>query len=66
MEKFAAAARWIALGALVLAASFVVGGLYQGVAISNGSSAGDVYVVNRFTGTYYVCRNRTCQFGKAN
>jgi hypothetical protein len=66
MEKFAAAVRWIAFGALILAASFAVGGLYQGVAISNGSSAGDVYVFNRFTGAYYVCRNRSCQIGKVS
>lgn len=56
--------KWVALGALVLAASLVTGGLYQGVALSNGNQAGDVYVFNRFTGAYYVCRNRNCQPGK--
>jgi hypothetical protein len=66
MEKLAAAVRWIAVGVVILVASFVVGGLYQGVAISNGNSAGDVYVFNRFTGTYYVCRNRSCQMGKVS
>ena len=66
MGKFAAAVSWTALGAFILAAAFVVGGLYQGVAISNGNSAGDVYVFNRFTGTYYVCRNRSCQMGKVS
>ena len=66
MEKFAAAVRWTALGAFILAASFLVGGLYQSVAISNGNSAGDVYVFNRFTGANYVCRNRNCQMGKVS
>jgi hypothetical protein len=47
-----------------LAAAFVTGGLYQGVAASNGNQAGDIYLFNRFTGTYYVCRNKNCQPGK--
>jgi hypothetical protein len=64
MTKIAATAKWIALGALILAASFVTGGLYQGVALSNGNSAGDIYLFNRFTGAYYVCRNKNCQPGK--
>jgi hypothetical protein len=53
-------------GLSILAAAFAAGGLYQGVAISNGNSAGDVYLFNRFTGTYYVCRNRSCQMGKVS
>ena len=52
------------LGVLVLVASLIVGGLYQGVAVSNGNSAGDIYLFNRFTGAYYVCRNKVCQPGK--
>jgi hypothetical protein len=64
MQGIAAILKWVALGMLVLAASFVIGGLYQGVALSNGNQAGDVYVFNRFTGSYYVCRNRNCQPGK--
>jgi hypothetical protein len=64
MERIAAIFKWLALGALVLAASFVAGGLYQGVALSNGNQAGDIYLFNRFTGAYYVCRNRNCQPGK--
>jgi len=52
------------LGVLVVVASFIVGGLYQGVAVSNGNSAGDIYLFNRFTGVYYVCRNKICQPGK--
>jgi hypothetical protein len=64
MQGIAAILKWVALGALVLAASFVTGGLYQGVAMSNGNQAGDIYVFNRFTGAYYVCRNRNCQPGK--
>jgi hypothetical protein len=64
MQGIATILKWIALGALVLAASFVTGGLYQGVALSNGNGAGDIYVFNRFTGSYYVCRNRNCQPGK--
>ena len=57
-------AKWISLGALILVASFAVGGLYQSAAVSNGNSAGDIYLFNRFTGAFYVCRNRTCQPGK--
>lgn len=64
MKTIVAIARLILLGALVLAASFVVGGLYQSVAVSNGNQAGDIYVFNRFTGAFYVCRNRACQPGK--
>jgi len=64
MGKFATAAAWIVLGLVILGASVVVGGVYQTVSVANSNSAGDVYVVNRFTGTYYVCRNRSCQFGK--
>ena len=54
----------VLLGVLVLVASFIVGGLYQGVAVSNGNSAGDIYLFNRFSGAYYVCRNKVCQPGK--
>jgi hypothetical protein len=54
----------VLLGVLVLVASVIVGGLYQGVAVSNGNSAGDIYLFNRFTGAYYVCRNKVCQPGK--
>jgi hypothetical protein len=64
MATIATIAKLILLGVLVLVASFAVGGLYQGVAVSNGNSAGDVYLFNRFTGTYYVCRNKSCQPGK--
>jgi len=64
MARFVTAAAWIALGLVILGASVVVGGVYQTVAVSNSNSPGDVYVVNRFTGSYYVCRNRSCQFGK--
>ena len=52
------------LGVLVLVASLIVGGLYQGVPVSNGNSAGDIYLFNRFSGAYYVCRNKVCQPGK--
>jgi hypothetical protein len=54
----------VLLGVLVLVASLIVGGLYQGVAVSNGNSAGDIYLFNRFSGAYYVCRNKVCQPGK--
>jgi hypothetical protein len=54
----------VLLGVLVLVASLIVGGLYQGVAVSNGNSAGDIYLFNRFSGAYYVCRNKICQPGK--
>jgi hypothetical protein len=64
MATIATVAKLILLGVLVLAASFAVGGLYQSVAVSNGNSAGDVYLFNRFTGAYYVCRNKACQPGK--
>ena len=64
MQGIAAILKWLAVGALVLAAGFVTGGLYQGVALSNGNQAGDIYVFNRFTGAYYVCRNKNCQPGK--
>ena len=64
MATIATIIKSILLGALVLVASFAVGGLYQGVAVSNGNSAGDVYLLNRFTGAYYVCRNKNCQPGK--
>jgi hypothetical protein len=64
MAKIAALAKWIVLGAFILVVSFIVGGLYQGVAVSNGNQAGDIYLFNRFTGAFYVCRNRTCQPGK--
>ncbi|HKD26313.1 MAG TPA: hypothetical protein VKC66_10460 [Xanthobacteraceae bacterium] len=64
MATIAAIVKWIALGIIVLVVSFIVGGLYQGVAVSNGNQAGDVYLFNRFTGAFYVCRNRTCQPGK--
>ena len=64
MATFAAILKSILLGVLVVVASFIVGGLYQGVAVSNGNSAGDVYLFNRFTGVYYVCRNKICQLGK--
>jgi hypothetical protein len=64
MATIAAIAKWILVGVLILVASFVVGGLYQGVPVSNGNSAGDIYLFNRFTGAFYVCRNRTCQPGK--
>ena len=57
-------AKWILLGALILIASFAVGGLYQSVAVSNGNSAGDIYLFNRFTGAFFVCRNKICQPGK--
>jgi len=56
--------KWISVGAVILVASFAVGGLYQSVAVSNGNSAGDIYLFNRFTGAFFVCRNRTCQPGK--
>jgi len=56
--------KWLSVGALILVASMAVGGLYQSVAVSNGNSAGDIYLFNRFTGAFYVCRNRTCQPGK--
>ena len=56
--------KWVSLGAVILVASFAVGGVYQSVAVSNGNSAGDIYLFNRFTGAFYVCRNRTCQPGK--
>jgi hypothetical protein len=64
MATVATIVKLILLGVLVLVASFAVGGLYQGVAVSNGNSAGDIYLFNRFTGTYYVCRNKVCQPGK--
>lgn len=64
MATIIALVKWVLLGALVLAASVSVGGLYQSVAVSNGNQAGDIYLFNRFTGTFYVCRNRTCQPGK--
>jgi hypothetical protein len=64
MQEIAGILKWVALAALVMAAAFVTGGLYQGVALSNGNQAGDIYVFNRFTGAYYVCRNRNCQPGK--
>jgi hypothetical protein len=64
MAIIAAIAKFISLGALVLIASFVVGGLYQSVAVSNGNSAGDIYLFNRFTGAFFVCRNKICQPGK--
>ena len=64
MATIAAIAKWVLLAALVLVAAFVVGGLYQSVAVSNGNQAGDIYVFNRFTGAFYVCRARTCQPGK--
>jgi hypothetical protein len=56
--------KWVSLGAVILVASFAVGGVYQSAAVSNGNSAGDIYLFNRFTGAFYVCRNRTCQPGK--
>ena len=64
MATVAMIAKLIGLGALVLVASFIVGGLYQSVAVSNGNSAGDIYLFNRFTGAFYVCRNKACQPGK--
>jgi len=64
MATIVAIVKWILLGALILVASFAVGGLYQSVAVSNGNSAGDIYVFNRFTGAFWVCRNRNCQPGK--
>jgi hypothetical protein len=64
MATIATILKFILLGALVMVASVAVGGLYQGVAVSNGNSAGDVYLFNRFTGAYYVCRNKSCQPGK--
>jgi len=64
MAKIAAIAKWIVLGAFLLVVSFVVGGLYQSVAVSNGNSAGDIYLFNRFTGAFFVCRNKICQPGK--
>jgi len=64
MAAIATILKFILLGILVLVASFIVGGLYQGVAVSNGNSAGDIYLFNRFTGVYYVCRNKICQPGK--
>jgi hypothetical protein len=64
MAAFATLVKLFLLGVLVLVASFIVGGLYQGVAVSNGNSAGDIYLFNRFTGVYYVCRNKICQPGK--
>jgi hypothetical protein len=64
MAAIATILKFILLGIFVLVASFIVGGLYQGVAVSNGNSAGDIYLFNRFTGVYYVCRNKICQPGK--
>jgi hypothetical protein len=64
MATVAMIVKLIGLGALVLVASFIVGGLYQSVAVSNGNSAGDIYLFNRFTGAFYVCRNKACQPGK--
>ena len=64
MAAIATIVKFILLGVLVLAASFAVGGLYQSVAVSNGNSAGDIYLFNRFSGAYYVCRNKVCQPGK--
>lgn len=64
MAAIATIIKFILLGVLVLVASFAMGGLYQGVAVSNGNSAGDIYLFNRFTGAYYVCRNKNCQPGK--
>jgi hypothetical protein len=64
MATVAMIAKLIGLGALVLVASFIIGGLYQSVAVSNGNSAGDIYLFNRFTGAFYVCRNKACQPGK--
>ena len=57
-------AKWILVGALILVASVAVGGLYQSVAVSNGNQAGDIYLFNRFSGAFFVCRNRVCQPGK--
>jgi len=54
MATIVTIAKWISLGALILVASFAVGGLYQSVAVSNGNSAGDIYLFNRFTGAFYV------------
>jgi hypothetical protein len=56
--------KWILAGALILVASFAVGGLYQSVAVSNGNQAGDIYLFNRFSGAFFVCRNKICQPGK--
>ena len=64
MATIIALVKWVLLGALVLAASVSVGGLYQSVAVSNGNQAGDIYLFNRFTGAYYVCRNKLCAPGK--
>jgi len=64
MATLATLIKLISLGILVLAASLIVGGLYQSVAVSNGNQAGDIYLFNRFTGAYYVCRNKVCAPGK--
>lgn len=64
MVTIATIAKFIVLGVFIVAVSFVVGGLYQGVAVSNGNTAGDIYLFNRITGAFYVCRNKVCQPGK--
>lgn len=64
MATIVTLAKWLSLGALILVASVAVGGVYQSATVSNGNSPGDIYMVNRFTGTFYVCRNRSCQAGK--
>jgi len=64
MATIATIVKWILLGAVILVASVAVGGLYQSVAVSNGNSAGDIYLFNRYTGAFWVCRNRACQPGK--
>jgi len=54
MATIATLVKLISLGILILAASLIVGGLYQSVAVSNGNQAGDIYLFNRLTGAYYV------------
>lgn len=46
------AALIIAIG--IAAAGLAVGGIYKPITVGNGDSAG-AYIVNRFTGTVFVC-----------
>ena len=48
------------LSFVILLASFLIGGTYSIVPVSNANAVGN-YVMNRYTGSVWLCNVQTCK-----
>jgi hypothetical protein len=50
----------VVISFVVLLASYLIGGTYSIVPVSNANAVGN-YVMNRYTGTVWLCNVNTCK-----